>query len=50
MAQAKQQLKFEEIHALGTETIAKRADNENNGDRRRTNFDFLSSADIVEQS
>ena len=43
MAQGKQQAKFERIHALGIEIIATQTDG-------RTNFDVMSSADIVKQS
>ncbi len=35
---------LKEIRALGSEIIATQTD------RRRTNFDFMSSADIIEQS
>ena len=43
MAQGKPQLKFEEIHAITSEII-------DATDGRRTNFDFICSADIVKQS
>ena len=45
MTQGKQQPKIREIRALGSEITAPRTD-----DERRTNFDFMSSADIVKQS
>ncbi len=44
MAQGKPQPKFEEISALGSEIIATQTDG------RQTNFDVMSSADIVKQS
>ncbi len=46
MAQGKQQQEnLKEISALGSEIIVSRKD-----DGRRTNCDFMSSADIVKQS
>ena len=48
MAQGKTQLKFEAIHAVTSEIID--ATDGRRYDGRRTNFDFMSSADIVKQS
>ncbi len=49
IAQRKPQLKFERNHALSSEIIATRTDGRTD-DRRRTNCDSMSSADIVKQS
>ena len=48
MAQGKPQLKFERNHATTSEIID--ATDGRMTDGRQTNFDFMSSADIVKQS
>ena len=45
MAQGKKQRKFERICALGSEIIVTKTT-----DGQQTNFDIMSSADIVKQS
>ena len=48
MAQGKQELKFERNPSNTSEIIDAR--DGRTDDRRRTNFDFMGSADIVKQS
>ena len=51
MAQEKQQANFEkQIRALGSEIIGTRTDDGRRDDGRRTNFEFISSTDIVKKS
>ncbi len=48
MAQGKPQLNMKEIHTITSEIIDTTDGRRTDG--RRTNFDFMSSADIVKQS
>ena len=50
MAQGKPKQNLKEVRALISEIIATRTDGRRTDDRRGTNCDFMSSADIVKQS